>query len=120
MSFPKQSEIELPLLKTLQELGGKAEPKELYPKLAAIFPQLTQEDLTALAKQSFDISLAQSCSVESAEARREGRNRRLDARCLEVDTERPSARDWCYSGFVRGVVARASSDAERPGVRERV
>jgi len=29
MSFPKQSEIELPLLKTLQELGGKAEPKEL-------------------------------------------------------------------------------------------
>ena len=40
MSFPKQSEIELPLLKTLQELGGKAEPKEL-------FPQLTEEDLTA-------------------------------------------------------------------------
>ena len=26
MSFPKQSEIELPLLKTLQELGEKAEP----------------------------------------------------------------------------------------------
>jgi restriction system protein len=47
MSFPKQSEIELPLLKTLQELGGKAEPKELYPRLAAIFPQLTQEDLAA-------------------------------------------------------------------------
>jgi hypothetical protein len=47
MSFPKQSEIELPLLKTLQELGGKAEPKELYPKLAEIFPQLTEEDLTA-------------------------------------------------------------------------
>ena len=38
MSFPKQSEIELPLLKTLQEFGGKAEPKELYPKLAEIFP----------------------------------------------------------------------------------
>jgi restriction system protein len=36
MSFPKQSEIELPLLKTLQEFGGKAEPR-----LAAIFPQLT-------------------------------------------------------------------------------
>jgi hypothetical protein len=31
MSFPKQSEIELPLLKTLQERRGKAEPKELYP-----------------------------------------------------------------------------------------
>jgi restriction system protein len=47
MSFPKQSEIELPLLKTLHELGGKAEPKELYPRLATIFPQLTQEDLSA-------------------------------------------------------------------------
>jgi len=47
MSFPKQSEIELPLLKTLQELGGKAEPKELYQRLAAIFPQLTEEDLAA-------------------------------------------------------------------------
>ncbi len=47
MSFPKQSEVELPLLKTLLELGGKAEPKELYSKLATIFPQLTQEDLTA-------------------------------------------------------------------------
>jgi restriction system protein len=45
MSFPKQSEIELPLLKTLQELGGKAEPKELYPRLATLFPQLTPEDL---------------------------------------------------------------------------
>ena len=71
MSFPKQSEIELPLLKTLQELGGKAEPKELYPRLAeTIFPQLTQRRFScAVAKQSFDISLAQSCSVESAEAR---------------------------------------------------
>src|SRR6266480_3263139 len=47
MSFPKQSEVELPLLKTLLELGGKAEPKELYLKLATIFPQLTQEHLTA-------------------------------------------------------------------------
>jgi len=47
MSFPKQSEIELPLLKILHELGGKAEPKELYPRLATIFPRLTQEDLTA-------------------------------------------------------------------------
>ena len=47
MSFPKQSEVELPLLKTLLELGGKAEPRELYSRLATIFPQLTQEDLTA-------------------------------------------------------------------------
>jgi hypothetical protein len=44
MSFPKQNEVELPLLKTLLELGGKSEPKELYAKLATQFPQLTQED----------------------------------------------------------------------------
>src|SRR5437773_4453834 len=47
MSFPKQSEIELPLLKALQELGGKAAPKKLYPRLAKVFPQLNEEDLAA-------------------------------------------------------------------------
>ena len=47
MSFPKQSEIELPLLKLLHKLGGKSEPKALYPKIAEQFPQLTEEDLTA-------------------------------------------------------------------------
>jgi restriction system protein len=47
MSFPKQSEIELPLLRLLHKLGGKSEPKELYPKIADEFPQLTEEDLTA-------------------------------------------------------------------------
>jgi restriction system protein len=47
MSFPKQNEVELPLLKALNELGGKAQPKELYPRLAKIFPQLTEEDLAA-------------------------------------------------------------------------
>jgi len=47
MSFPKQSEIELPLLKVLHEFGGKSEPKKLYPKVAEMFSQLTEEDLTA-------------------------------------------------------------------------
>src|SRR5438270_11851345 len=47
MSLPKQSEIELPLLKVLNQLGGKAEPKELYPRIAEMFPALTAEDLTA-------------------------------------------------------------------------
>jgi restriction system protein len=40
MSYPKQSEIELPLLKVLLELGGKAEPKDVYPRLTTIFPQV--------------------------------------------------------------------------------
>jgi restriction system protein len=45
VSFPKQNEIELPLLKALHGLGGKAQPKEIYPRLAKIFTQLTEEDL---------------------------------------------------------------------------
>ena len=52
MSFPKQSEIELPLLKALYELGGKAEPKEIYPRVAKVFPQLTPEDLAARTPSS--------------------------------------------------------------------
>jgi restriction system protein len=47
MSFPKQSEVELPLLKVLLELGGKAEPKDIYPRVASSFPQLTEEDRAA-------------------------------------------------------------------------
>ncbi|SRR6266480_924064 len=120
MSFPKQSEIELPLLKTLQELGGKAEPKELYPKLAAIFPQLTQEDLTARLPSSPStfrwhnlVQWSRQKLVEKGEI--DG-----STRGVWKLTPRGRARDWCYSGFVRGVVARASSDAERFGVRERV
>ena len=47
MSFPKQSEVELPLLKVLHELGGKAEPKQIYPRITGMFPQLTDEDRAA-------------------------------------------------------------------------
>ncbi len=66
MSFPKQNEIELPLLKALHDLGGKAEPKELYPRLAKIFTQLTGSFSCATAEQSFHVPLAQFSSVESA------------------------------------------------------
>jgi hypothetical protein len=45
------SEIELPLLKLLHELGGKAQPRDLYPKVAELFPQLTDEDLFCSAPQ---------------------------------------------------------------------
>ena len=34
--LPKQSGIELPLLKLLHEQGGSAQPKEIYPKLAEL------------------------------------------------------------------------------------
>lgn len=45
MPFPKQGDIEVPLLKALAESGGSAKPRDIYPKVAAYFPELTSEDL---------------------------------------------------------------------------
>lgn len=48
MSFPKQREIEIPLLKAIDQLGGTAKPKDVYPLVAKFFAnQLTEEDLVA-------------------------------------------------------------------------
>lgn len=44
MTFPKQIEIEVPLLATLVELGGDARPRDVYALVAKHFPQLTPED----------------------------------------------------------------------------
>lgn len=43
--MPKQSEIELPLLRVLDSMGGKAAPKDIYPLLTKEFPHLTESDL---------------------------------------------------------------------------
>ncbi len=42
--IPAQEEIELPLLQALVELGGSARPKDVYPRVAARFPGMTEED----------------------------------------------------------------------------
>src|SRR5947207_330595 len=47
MCAPRRSAREMPLLKTFRKRVGEAQPKELYQRLAAIFPQLTEEDLAA-------------------------------------------------------------------------
>lgn len=44
MPFPKQGDIEVPLLKVLAESGGSAKPRDIYPKVAAYFPELTAEE----------------------------------------------------------------------------
>lgn len=44
MTIPKQSDIELPLLRALHELGGSAQPRVIYPLLEARFTELTQAD----------------------------------------------------------------------------
>jgi restriction system protein len=47
MSYPKQYEIEIPLLQTIHELGGAAKTTDIYPRVSKYFPQLTEEDLVA-------------------------------------------------------------------------
>lgn len=46
MSYPVQREIEIPLLKTLDRLGGEAKPMDIYPEVAKYFPALTEVELT--------------------------------------------------------------------------
>lgn len=45
MTLPKQADVEIPLLMEIEKAGGKARPKDLYPRVTAHFPQITQEDL---------------------------------------------------------------------------
>jgi hypothetical protein len=40
--IPKQSEIELPLLRALVKLGGQAEANKVYPLVIDSFPDLTE------------------------------------------------------------------------------
>jgi restriction system protein len=44
MPFPRQVEIEVPLLQALVELGGEGRPRDIYPLVAKRFPQLTPEE----------------------------------------------------------------------------
>ena len=44
MAFPRQVEIEIPLLQALVELGGEGRPRDVYPLVAKRFPQLTPEE----------------------------------------------------------------------------
>jgi len=42
--FPRQVEVEVPLLKVLADLGGEGKPREIYPLVAGHFPSLTPEE----------------------------------------------------------------------------
>lgn len=43
--MPKNSEIQIPLLKCLEELGGRARPPEIYAHIKKFFPNLTEADI---------------------------------------------------------------------------
>jgi restriction system protein len=44
LPFPKLKDIEIPLLAALNRLGGEARPRDVYPIVAASFPDLTPEE----------------------------------------------------------------------------
>lgn len=44
MAFPKQRDLEVPLLQVIDELGGSARPQDIYPLIAVRCPGLTQEE----------------------------------------------------------------------------
>jgi len=43
--MPSQTQIEVPLLLEIQAAGGEAEPRELYSRVAAHFPELMPEEM---------------------------------------------------------------------------
>jgi restriction system protein len=44
MAFPKQRDLEVPLLQVIDELGGSARPQDIYPLVAVRCPGLTEEE----------------------------------------------------------------------------
>ena len=44
MPFPKQKDIEVPLLAALERLGGEAKPRDVYPLVTEMFPDLTADE----------------------------------------------------------------------------
>jgi len=43
MPFPKQRDLEIPLLRAIQQAGGAVQPRDLCPKLAAQFSLSVEE-----------------------------------------------------------------------------
>lgn len=46
MAFPKQIDIEIPLLQVLIAAGGRARAQEAIEQVTTYFPDLTPDDLT--------------------------------------------------------------------------
>ncbi len=44
--FPKDKDVEVPLLHVLIELGGEGHLRNIYPLVAKRFPEITEKELT--------------------------------------------------------------------------
>ena len=45
MALPSDRDVQIVLLQVIQEAGGQAKPRDVYPRVTARFPRLTPEDL---------------------------------------------------------------------------
>jgi restriction system protein len=52
MAYPKESDVEIPLLLEIDKAGGQARPQDVYAKVAQHFAQLTTEDLERCLESS--------------------------------------------------------------------
>lgn len=43
--LPKESDVQLPLLQVLVEIGGEGRTKDIYPLVTKKFPKITEDDL---------------------------------------------------------------------------
>ena len=48
VALPTQADVKPVLLQVLAELGGRARPREVYPRVTDRFPEITPEDLSAV------------------------------------------------------------------------
>lgn len=101
--LPKQSEVEIPLLQVLKELGGQGKPRDIYPLVTAKFAQIRDEDLIETLKSGTNrwtnrIQWVRQTLVESGEMdspaygiwriTKKGRQRLVEA---SDDVEKPAA-----------------------------
>lgn len=102
--MPTQSDVEIPLLEALVELGGEAKPKDIYPCVTAKFPQMTDEDISVRLKQG----------------QRKWTNRIQWTRQVLItsgDMESPQRGVWAITEQGRRRVADGSSDIQAELVR---
>ena len=66
MSFPKPSEIELPLLQEIKDAGGKESPRHLYSRLTRYFPKIA-EGLEEEEKWKIRVRKAKQSLVQKGE-----------------------------------------------------
>jgi len=78
MSFPSRSEIELAILLEIVAMGGEGRPRDIYPKVAARFPQITKAEverkkIDGTSRWKNEINWSKYNLVQNAELHREPR-----------------------------------------------